>query len=202
MPTGKLPTIHAVFDPQGRTCGDVPVLTRAESVEAFLRERIPYPCFAKPRRDAYGRFGAAVARRDTTTVEVVFMGGNRVAVREWVHHLPTPADLGHLFQELLRPSAPVAAVTGGSGSIVRMMVFRDGGATPIDGIWKIPVAGNWNDNFEYGRSGNLIALVGPESGGVARVVTRTGFVEREVKEHPDTGGRDARSRMTAGPPSA
>jgi hypothetical protein len=183
-----IPKIYAIFDPHGRVFGDVSVFRTPASLEAFLRDGMRYPFFSKPSRDAYGRFGAAVARFDRETDELVLLNGARQRLPEYVKQLKMPADLGHVFQELLRPNPVLATSCGGTVSTVRMAVLKTAaGHRLLNAVWKIPVAGTWNDNFKHGKSGNMLGLVDPETGRVSRVIGGTGFDQRLVQRHPDTG---------------
>ena len=63
----------------------------------------------------------------------------------------------------------------------------DGPARLFRALWKIPVGDAMTDNFDSGKSGNLVAEIDRATGKVLRVQSGAGLVGKEVFEHPETG---------------
>jgi hypothetical protein len=67
-----------------------------------------------------------------------------------------------------------------------MTVTDDEGPQLFQAVWRIPSRGNWTDNFHKGTSGNMLGLIDPESGRVARFTAGMGLGLHEMTNHPDT----------------
>ena len=146
-----------------------------------------YPCFAKPVTGIRSLGVAALEAYDAAADRLVLKGGQVLAIEAFVGELDRYLRDGYLFQEMLRPHASLGQVVGPRLSTVRLIVLlEDTGPAILHALCKIPVGDNPADNFW--RPGNLLAALDP-GGRVIRVVQGTGPEQRELDDHPDTGGR-------------
>jgi hypothetical protein len=113
-----------------------------------------------------------------------------MSVQELAERLAEPTGLGFLLMEALRPHSDIAAVAGDSISGVRINVLRSRkGPAMFRPVWKIARRGAIVDNFQHGRSGNLLASIDASTGRVERVVSGLGHRQVQHDVHPDTGRR-------------
>ena len=171
-----------------RTLGTAVTLTTPAALAAHLRAGLVYPCFAKPATGIRSLGVAALAAYDAAADSLVLKGGRTLALEAFVRDVERYRADGYLFQEMLRPHPVLEAAVGDRLSTVRLIVLiEDGGPAIRHALCKIPVGANPADNFW--RPGNLLAALDAESGRVARVQQGTGPEQRELENHPDTGGR-------------
>ena len=115
-------------------------------------------------------------------------GDRAVSIEELAARLTEPTGFGFLLMEALRPHGDIAAVAGDSISGVRINVLRlRKGPAMFRPVWKIALQGAIVDNFQHGRSGNLLASIDVSTGRVERVVSGLGHRQLQHEVHPDTG---------------
>ena len=205
-----VPEVVAVYHPSGRRHGAVPTFTRLDDLAGFLRGDAPYPLFGKPVRDRQGGGASSLDGYDGATDRVLHPRGGSTPVAEYVREVPgryfagvtdrdEGAPAGYLFQRRIAPHPDLAAVTGGRGFCLRLVVLMlPAGPLVHRATLKAAVGGNIVDHGTVGY-GNLSSLVDPADGRVflsfrvrgpegvsPRVLSR--FGER-VETHPDTGLR-------------
>lgn len=195
------PSIYAVFDPAGRTFGDVPALSTSAEAADHLRTGMSYPFFAKTIAGGYGRGASSVARLDGERDRLVFTTGEDITVDEYVRDYVAPAREGYLFQEPVKQHSFIDRLSGGRVGTLRLVILRgDDGPRLFRAIWRVPVGRNITDNFLHGTQGNLVAHVDRETGRVGKVIQATSYEENadgssgrrlgaEIDVHPDTGER-------------
>lgn len=186
------PHLYAVYHPGGRPFGGVPSFRDIPALATFLRDRIPYPFFAKPARGGYGVDAVGVVAFDKG--ELTLTNGERVTLEQLLdpHRVSSLfgnlRQFGYLFQEHLKPHPQLVEVCGARVSSIRLVVVLSAeGPRALHAVWKITTGRNMTDNFRHGASGNLLGYVSLRSGAVERVVRGPGAREVEVHVHPDTG---------------
>jgi len=99
---------------------------------------------------------------------------------------------GFLVQQRLIPHDELKAVMPGPAmGTVRLhtLLRRDGSVASLYPIVKVPIKGNLADNFDHGRTGNLLAWLDVETGYMQHACAKEedgwGLVVRD--RHPDTG---------------
>ena len=184
----SFPKLYAVYHHACRYFGAVPFIRESENLARFLRRGMPYPFFSKPVRGSHGIGAVAVMDIDRARDRLLLANGDEMAVGTYVDRLGPSSKGGHLFQEYLSSHPVMIETCGQPISSVRMMVLlSDDGPTLIRAIWKIPTGRNMTDNFNHGRSGNLLGQIDLTTGRVERVISGVGPEQVEVGCHPDTG---------------
>ncbi len=178
----------AIFHEARRYFGNVPCYGDNAELADFLRTNPIWPLFAKPVQGTYGRGTALIEGYDSKDDALVLAHEAPRQVDDYVGRLQNPGRLGFLFQEVLAPHPALRAVCGERLSSVRVVtIYPQTGAKVHRAIWKIPVGRNITDNFEHGRSGNLLAAVDLDTGIALAAVAGIGRDRRVVERHPDTG---------------
>jgi Sugar-transfer associated ATP-grasp len=181
-----VPATRAVYH-ASRGLGTAVALAQPAALAGHLRAGMIYPCFAKPATGIRSIGVAALDAYDAATDRIVLKGGRALEVEAFVGQPERYRADGYLFQELLRPHPGLGQVIGPRLATVRLIVLlEDGGPAILHALGKIPVADNPADNFW--RPGNLLAALDAD-GRVTRVQQGVGPEQRDLEEHPDTGGR-------------
>ncbi len=205
-----VPEVVALYHPAGRSHGSVPTFTRLDDLADFLRRDAPYPLFGKPVRDRQGGGASSLSGYDPDGDRVLHPHDGSTPVATYVREVPgryfagakdrdEAAPAGYFFQRRIAPHPDLAAVTGGRGFCLRLVVLMlPTGPCVHRATLKAAVGGNIVDHGTVGY-GNLSSLVSPADGRVflsfrvrgpegvsPRVLSR--FGER-VETHPDTGAR-------------
>ena len=180
------PQVRAVCHAEGRLFGKVPCLRTEDQIRRFL-SGTAFPLFLKPVHGSYGR-GACSAMAYDAASDALRLGNSEAwPLSEAAGTFLAAASHGYLFQDLVKPHESIRAFCRATASTVRVVVVLGRrGPEIFRCAWKIPTGLNMSDNFTHGETGNLLALVEPDSGVVKRVITGTGFRLRLVTEHPDT----------------
>ncbi|MHC4550156.1 MAG: sugar-transfer associated ATP-grasp domain-containing protein [Planctomycetota bacterium] len=186
-----VPDIYAVYHPGRRRYRDAPTFHTHEELAAYLRDGMPYPFFSKPVQGTHGRGTKLVARYDRDTDELVLGDRTRERVERFAAQLESPGHLGHLFQEVLRPSPAVREVCGDRISSVRMVVLLTKNGPELFRVeWKLAVGDNMVDSIGDGSNGNLVAAIDCERGVVRHALPANTLPgDGSVPAHPDTGAR-------------
>jgi len=183
------PRTPAVFNYTGTAT--VPHGTRLLHGPGELREFLgnaPYPLFVKPVRGARGHDVSVLTGFDGDTQTSGLSGGERIGVEALAGRLARIRRGGMLLQELLTPDPALAKVCGNRLTSIRVIVLvPDGAPELLSAVWRVPTGRNITDNYDVGRSGNIIAGVGLDDGRVRRVVRGAGWQHHDIERHPDTG---------------
>lgn len=161
-------------------------LTTAQAAADFLATSDRYPLFVKPD---FGMHGAAAALiLGTDPAGGLRLGdGSVIAIRDYAEAL-LRRNAPFLVQTAVVPHADIAAVTAGKLASNRLQVLVSGGEVVFHrAVVRIPVGKAMVDNFDGGRTGNIVGDVDVDTGRVRRVITGTGRALRELDRHPDTG---------------
>ena len=180
-----VPEIFAVYAAQRRP-GAFRKLTNVAELRDFLRGWRRFPIYCKRACGGSGTYNFQI--EGWADERAVIDGDHGVSVEELAERLTEPTGFGFLLMEALRPHGDIAAVAGDSISGVRIFVLRlRRGPTMFRPVWRIARRGAVVDNFQHGKSGNLLASVDVSTGRVERVVGGLGHRQRLNVPHPDTG---------------
>lgn len=158
-------------------------------LQRFLQET-PSPAFiVKP---VSGVHGEGVIRLVKTAGEWHDYRGTRVFAADLVAHLEQWSYRRWMFQELIEGNTELRRLSGAEGlQTVRVVTITDD-----DGVVRIVAArlrlisgSTAHDNFDYGRTGNLIANLDLASGAIQSVIGGKGKPRAicHVETHPRTG---------------
>lgn len=179
-----VPETRATYAP-GRSIALGEMLASVGELAAFLRSAA-LPLYLKPAYGAYGRGNASVEAIEGD--QVLLGNGARMDIEAFCASLDDRAGFGWLAQESLRSHPAIAERCGPKISGVRLHTFlTPSGPRILRAIWKVNVGARDSDNFEHGRSGNLLARVDEDSGKVLRVVSGVGVAQVVDPPHPVTG---------------
>lgn len=188
-----IPRIYGVFQHQGRPFSGAHSFQTEAALVAALRGDFPYPFFAKPILGDVGTGTFAVQAYVPEEDALLFTNGERMPVERFVASLNERRkyclpEHGFLLQELLYLDPRLEPVCGDRISSVRAIVLlHDEGPELISATWKVIVGNSMNDNYDGGRTGNLLAAVDEHSGTVQRVIHGHGFAQRCFSHHPLSG---------------
>lgn len=183
-----VPRLFAVFHEGGRNAGQAPVLTTASALTEHLRTGMQYPCYCKPSFGAYGRGNELIRAYLADSDTLCLANGASTTADAFACNLRDQTGLGVMFQEALCPHSSISGVCGDRICSVRVHVLLGRrGPQVFRAVWKIATGSNVIDNFQHGRSGNMLGAVDSNTGQVTRVVAGTGTRMRVNPTHPDTG---------------
>ncbi len=183
------PRIQAILSTTGRFLKGTPTFSTPESLADFLRNDADYPVFLKPSHGNFGRGSYFLSRYDEASDSLVFRDDTRTSMVEFTNSLETKLSGGYIFQEVFTPPPELIDLCGSRSCTIRVVVvINKDGPHLLCAVWKIPTGQNIIDNFQHGRTGNLVASVDVKSGNVERVIGQGASREFvDVTEHPDTG---------------
>ena len=179
-----VPETRAVYAP-GRPAALGEALGSPDDLAAFLRAT-RLPVYLKPAYGSYGKGNASVEAIEGSTL--VLGNGSRIGLDDFCASLGDRSGFGWVVQESLRSHPDIRELCGPKISGVRIHTFlTPSGPRITRAIWKVNVGVRDSDNFEHGRSGNLLARVDADSGRVTRVVAGVGAGQSVDPPHPVTG---------------
>ncbi|MEQ1565499.1 MAG: sugar-transfer associated ATP-grasp domain-containing protein [Myxococcota bacterium] len=183
-----VPELYAVFDtPCGWTRAGVTVRSR-EEWERFFREELPEEFVVKPAAGVFG-WGVGAFRRAGGGF-VGASGKRHTAASLYKMMVKHSTYRRFVLQERVHNHSELQRLSGAAGlQTVRLVswIGREGEVSLYNPELKIIVGDRLTDNFQGGRTGNLIAnvsfdgVLGPAIGG-----TPDGIGLRKVEEHPST----------------
>lgn len=182
------PRLRGLYSARARHIPDAEWLSNPAQLSEFLRERLPYPAFAKPAVSFWGQGAFVLKRYEASTDEIVHNDDTRVPLNKFISKICEKGG-GYLFQEVLTPDPTIAAATGGRLCTMRMVVLNGPSLGPQlhRVVWKIATGTNIHDNFHHGTSGNLLAHVDLSSGRVVHLIKGGWPWPEKTDRHPDTG---------------
>ncbi len=176
------PAILAVAHPDRDAVG-AEALRSTEAIRDYIQS-LKGPVFGKPVIASHGDGSINIqsCSGDLATTDT----GDAVSVDDIVDDIrPYFEKEGYLFQEVLRPHAGIAAMTGGRIATARMFALLDDGAATVrDVVLRLPAGENRVDNFR--RAGNLAAPVNVENGVIGNACRGVGVAIESLAQHPDT----------------
>jgi len=173
---------------------------------AFLRHRMPYPCFGKPARDWRGGGASSIQGICRERDVLIREGGDEVGVEDFVRQVPVALCAGekrqaqepggYLFQQRAPQHPLIDRLAGGRICSVRLVILLWPDGPHLHRVrWKLAVGRNITDQALPG-SGNLNCSIDPGTGRVERVLQSVGPNGAEhyalgeggvpVERHPDT----------------
>ncbi len=184
MPQAKITAVYCNNNPE---VPDSTILNNPDAVATFLRDPDHYPLFVKPVRGARGKQTYALQGFSNGGLQLT--SGRHIGIADFIASFDPAKKGGVLFQELLKTSPDIATVCGSRLTSVRVVVIMTAtGAEILSAVWRIPTGANITDNFDCGRSGNIIAGVELTNGSIQRVVRGIGWETVPISHHPDTHG--------------
>jgi len=182
----QVPRTVAVYGAmRGSVLGEL--LASPQALRDYLAE-VPLPVYLKPSFGSYGRGNACIVGRDGERLQLG--DGSTPMLGDFVGSLADERGFGWLIQEALSAHPDLVPLCGPKVSGVRMHTFlRPSGPVITHAVWKINAGTKDSDNFEHGRSGNLLADIDVDTGAVRRVVSSVGSEQSVNPEHPRTGAK-------------
>ncbi|MEO0576635.1 MAG: sugar-transfer associated ATP-grasp domain-containing protein [Pseudomonadota bacterium] len=183
------PTVQALVSPHmRRTTGDIPVLMNAPDIADFLTDTARYPFFCKAVKGSFGSGAMRVDAIDTDSNTLTLADGSKQSVEQLCDAMLQCQQFGLLIQDAAQPEPSLVPTIGNVLSGLRMIVLvGDDGPQHFRTSWKVPVGGNIIDNYDSGRTGNLVADIDVTNGTVNRVVGGYAVDATVNPPHPDTG---------------
>jgi len=179
-----IPTIKAVYRsqrPRGLRSLQLP-----DELAKFLREPGVLPVYLKPSMSAFGRGNALLT--ELRGDEVVLGDGSTARLLDFCESLDDGRTLGWLLQEPLRPHARIAELCSDKISGIRVHTFLGvKGPEITKAVFKINVGQVDWDNFQHGKSGNMLGALDIRTGVVTRVISGTGIHQQVDPCHPLSG---------------
>lgn len=185
-----VPDIFALFDvdetPGG---GDIPLIRNHEGLERFLCELSARAFILKP---VAGVNGEGVMRLDRSGEKWRNTHGKVVSAPDLVLLMSGSPYTRWMFQEVIVGHPDVCALSATTGlQTVRVVTVIDGaGDVSILASRLRLICGNVaHDNFEFGKTGNVIAILDPLDGRIHCAVGGSAkrYEMRSVTSHPVTG---------------
>ncbi len=179
-----VPRLFAVFGNERRP-GPFEALADERELSRFFSTLETARLYVKPAFGVKGKGNFSIVESDSAGVRT--LRGDRLSFAELARRLSACSPFGWMLQENLAAHPTVAERCGVQVSGLRLNVFLGSGEPRIlRATWKVNVGGD-TDNFDSGRSGNLVAAVDANTGIVTRVIAGLGLAQREVDVHPVTG---------------
>lgn len=185
-----VPDIYALYD-QGAAdaAGDIPRLGDVEGIKGFLASTDADSFILKP---VAGVNGEGVMRLDRSGSDWRDTHGKVFGAQELHTVMNRSAYARWIFQEVVRGHPTLAALSNTSGlQTVRVVTIVDqAGAVRILAARLRLICGDVaHDNFEFGKTGNVIAILNPENGQIESAVggSRDRYEIQPVTRHPGTG---------------
>lgn len=184
------PAVKAVFDVQTRKIPGITYLVTKGQLETFLSGS-DYPLFLKPVDAALGR-GAIIIKKYDHDRKVAELAGGKEATLEAIYRMCLSEAQcgrgGYLFQEVVRPGSEISELSGGRLAGLRLIVLNaEGHAHLTHALIKIPTGTNVTDNFDSGKSGNLLGRVDSHTGIIEEIFRLGQNGYQPIDVHPDTG---------------
>ena len=178
------PKVLAITNAANPVAGAI-TLNDERELEAWLGNKENYPFFCKPAVSYLG-YGAKLIDRPENG-NLVLGNGETISIADFVSQHSAPNGPVMLFQELIRPHPALRKVIGNRVATARIVVLNKSQEPRIlaAGL-RIPSGKSMTDNFQSGKSGNMIAFVDLESGRLRKVLSGLGVNWHEVSVHPDT----------------
>ncbi len=186
------PALLAVLSTKGLSADTaVPVLPDFEQLQALFEHHARVDVILKPRNDALGTGVRFVSFREAGMFDLDELPIDVQAFDRALAHDMKRDD--YLVQAFVSPDPEMMHLGSGKAlGTIRVLTFLDGeDVRLLYALARIPSAGNDNDNFNAGASGNLIAIVDTARGVLGPAWgRRKESASRSLEcfpENPDTG---------------
>ena len=137
--------IRAVF-PGTLSAGKAEVLTSADEIAAFLTRPDSTPCFGKPVFGTYSR-GVVAVEGSVGDGKLVLGDGRVVDAAALAREIVDTYPAGYMFQDLLRASDAVSAISGPVIPIIRIYtLWLEGDARPLYASARLPAPSAMSDD--------------------------------------------------------
>lgn len=180
------PSILAVYGKDGSFGATRSVSTR-EGLEELLLHNLPPAYFGKPSNADVGIGAIRVTKRDQSSGTLVLADGTSHPVKNVADEIVGMKYGNYLFQEILHNARELEEIVGPGLSTVRICMIHDGHAPKVfRAFLKICLKSNHNDNWDYGRYGNALGFLDPNSGKIKNLVTGIWPNVAFSDHHPET----------------
>jgi glutathione synthase/RimK-type ligase-like ATP-grasp enzyme len=170
------PSVLAIYSPENaRTLEGTPTFDSVAGILSWLEQELSFhSLFVKPSHGGFGRGSFLLTSIHKATRQIETSAGT-LGADEFVAGLETKLSHGYLFQDYINPHETISLITDGKTSTIRIaLALIEDTYAPISAVWKIPTGRNHIDNFQHGRTGNLVASIDVESGVVMRLARGNG----------------------------
>lgn len=184
-----VPEIHALFDREPAASAPFPVLASAPDLAGFLDGLGADAVILKP---VAGVHGEGVMRLERSGAEWRDSNGKVWRAAELVAMMLSSTYARWMFQELVVGHPELGALSATTGlQTVRLVTVIDeyDDVRVLAARLRLITGNHAHDNFDFGKTGNVIALLDPEGGVVRSAVggVRGRHEMRAVTRHPATG---------------
>ncbi len=160
-----VPKLYGVFDRLAGRLADGRFVSDRRDWERFFEIDAPQEFIVKPALGVYGR-GLALYRRTGSSFED--HAGQIYSAGSLYEHLATDANYSRfVIQERVVNHPEIQRLTETRSlqtARIATWVTDEGNVEIYHTLFKLIVSENLSDNFNFGRSGNLVANIDPESG--------------------------------------
>ncbi len=165
---------------------DIEPLNSEGALRNWLNDESHYPFFCKPSVSYLGYGSMLIVRAENG--QLILGNGSTVSIDSFVSKHGSNNSPTMLFQELIRPHPALEQVIGNRVATARIVVLN-GTSQPkiLAAGLRIPSGNSMTDNFQSGKSGNMIAFIDLETGRIRKVLNGLGIKWSEASTHPDTG---------------
>lgn len=184
------PEIYALYDRDSAPeTGALTVLRNAQDLERFLRDLPADTFILKP---VAGVNGEGVKRLDRRATGWIDTHGETLSVHDLEVLIERSGYSKWMFQEVIvgHPELRALSSTNGLQTLRVVTVIDEMENVRILAARLRLICGNVaHDNFEFGKTGNVIAILDPSSGRIQSAVGGSSkrYEIREVTHHPVTG---------------
>jgi hypothetical protein len=180
------PAVQAVYGGHA-AWPDAQTLAGAGDISDFLSDGARYPLFIKPNTGSHGWASLLVAGLDKASGTARLGDGRHLAIEDIAAQVAQSDWSEVIFQDAILPHPDIARVTGGRLASLRVLVVRGAdGPYCRRAVLRIPVGDKMTDNFDSGRTGNLVGPVNIDSGSVDGVFAGVGLARQRIDAHPDS----------------
>ncbi|NEO89121.1 MAG: hypothetical protein F6K56_02145 [Moorea sp. SIO3G5] len=179
------PEIHAIY--RSRRPSVLLNIATPQDLEDYLRKPGSLPIYFKRSSGSYGH-GNTLA--DHLNGDMLHLGtGSSEPLRDFCCSLDDGGTLGWILQEPLTAHSEIAEISGTEkiSSIRIHTILLDSGPQIMKAIFKVNVGNLDCDNFDHGKTGNLLGAVDIKTGKIFRIISGTGLDQIENPLHPKTG---------------
>ncbi len=178
------PTLYAAFGQVGQF-GLVKSIKTAQGFEDFMLKDLTPPCFGKPSNADVGIGAMRIEGVDRVQKTIQLSKGKIISIPEAFKQISQLKYGNFLFQEILKNCEELADLVGENLSTIRVCMLRRKAGPQIFRAWlKLCLNDNFNDNWDYGRTGNGIAFLNRDDGTIETVIIGQYPQTKHITHHP------------------